>query len=113
MLTRKYTSWKQAQEEKEVFQFLKQCLINPPILPYRNFSCEFLIHADASGYGVGSVLSQIHKENGEEKEVVIAYASRHLNTVEKKKKEEYNRKGSLRNSACSTAILPVSIGKEI
>ena len=83
MLTRKNNPWKWAQEEEEAFQFLKKCLINPPILRYPNFSREFLIHSDASGYGVGSVLSQIHTENGEEKEVVIAYASRHLSDVEK------------------------------
>ena len=75
--------WKWAQEEEEAFQFLKKCLINPPILRYPNFSREFLIHSDASGYGVGSVLSQIHTENGEEKEVVINYNSRHLSDVEK------------------------------
>ena len=83
MLTRKNVPWKWTQEEEDAFQFLKKCLINPPILRYPDFSREFLIHTDASGYGVGSVLSQMHKENGEEKEVVIAYASRHLNDVEK------------------------------
>jgi hypothetical protein len=75
MLTRKNVPWKWTQEEEDAFQFLKNCLINPPILRYPEFSREFLIHTDASGYGVGSVLSQIHKENEEEKEVVIAYAS--------------------------------------
>ena len=83
MLTRKNTPWKWTQEEEDAFQLLKKCLITPPILRYPNFSREFLIHTDASGYGVGSVLSQMHNENGEEKEVVIAYASRHLNDVEK------------------------------
>ncbi len=78
MLPRKNTPWKRAQEEKEAFQFLKKWLINWPTLRYPNFSREFLIHPDASGYGVGSVLGQMHTENGEEKEVVIAYASRHL-----------------------------------
>ena len=82
MLTKKNSPLK--WEEEEAFQFLKKCLIHPPILRYPNFSREFLIHTDASGYGVGSVLSQKHKEDGEEKEVVIAYASRHLNDVEKK-----------------------------
>jgi len=83
MLTRKNVPWRWTQEEEDAFQFLKKCLINPPILRYPDFSREFLIHTDASGYGVGSVLSQMHKEDKEEKEVVIAYASRHLNDVEK------------------------------
>jgi hypothetical protein len=111
MLTRKNVPWKWTQEEEDAFQFLKKCLINPPILRYLDFSREFLIHTDASGYGVGSVLSQMHKENGEEKEVVIAYASRHLNDVEKNwstiEKEAYA------TCTCSKAVLPVLIRKEI
>ena len=83
ILTKKNNPWKWEENEEKAFQFLKKCLTHPPILRYPNFSREFLIHTDASGYGVGSVLSQKHIEDGEEKEVVIAYASRHLNDVEK------------------------------
>ena len=47
MLTRKNVPWKWTQEEEDAFQFLKKCLINPPILRYPDFSREFLIHTDA------------------------------------------------------------------
>ena len=82
VLTRKDTEWKWAQEQDESFQFLKNCLLSPPILRYPNFAREFILHTDASGFGVGSVLAQMHWEAGEEKEVVIAYTSQHLNDTQ-------------------------------
>ena len=64
-----------SEEDVQAFEILRTKLIAPPILSYPDFSEEFMLFADASNYGVGAVLSQI--QNG--KEVVIAYASRHLN----------------------------------
>ena len=62
-------------DEVKAFETLRNCLITPPILAYPDFSKEFIIFTDASDYGIGAVLSQIQND----KEVVIAYASKHLN----------------------------------
>ena len=79
-LTRKDIEWKWGSEQQKAFQLLKDGLTSPPILSYPDFSLDFAIHTDASGYGVGSVLAQMQKDKGKEKEVVIAYASQHLNS---------------------------------
>lgn len=68
------------EEEEKAFEELRKCLITPPILAYPDFRKEFLVFTDASNYGIGAVLSQVQ----EGKEVVIAYASRHLNSAEVK-----------------------------
>ena len=65
--------------EQTSFEKLRECLITPPIVAFPDFDKEFLIFTDASNYGIGAVLSQIQGE----KEVVIAYSSRHLNTAER------------------------------
>ena len=64
-----------AKEAQQAFEVLKTKLTTEPI-----FSEEFILQTDASGFAIGPVLAQI--QHG--KEVVIAYASRHLNTAEKK-----------------------------
>ena len=77
-LTGKDVEWTWGPEQQHAFQQLKDCLTSPPILGYPDFARNFIIHTDASGYGVGSVLAQMQVDNGKEKEVVIAYASQHL-----------------------------------
>lgn len=62
------------------FEKLRTCLITPPILAYPDFDREFLLFTDACDYGIGAVLSQIQND----KEVVIAYASRQLKPPERK-----------------------------
>ena len=66
-------------KEQAAFETLRECLITPPIVAFPDFNKEFLIFTDASNYGIGAVLSQIQ----DEKEVVIAYSSRHLNSAER------------------------------
>ena len=72
-------TWKWGDAEQKAFETLRECLITPPIVAFPDFDKEFLIFTDASNYGIGAVLSQIQ----DDKEVVIAYSSRHLNTAER------------------------------
>ena len=66
--------------DQKAFEFLRTCLITPPLLAYPDFNLEFLLFTDACDYGIGSVLSQI--QDGVEKP--IAYASRQLKPAERK-----------------------------
>ena len=81
-LTKKDSDWNWGPEQDKAFNLLKDGLTSPPILSYPNFLRDFIIHTDASGYGVGSVLAQIQEEHGVKKEVVIAYTSQHLNNTQ-------------------------------
>ena len=81
-LTSKNVEWQWGPEQEKAFQLLKDCLTSPPILGYPDFSRDFIIHTDASGYGVGSVLAQMQGVPGKEREVVISYTSQHLNKTQ-------------------------------
>ena len=54
--------------------------MSSPILALPDFSLDFVLDTDASGDGLGAVLSQV--SNGEER--VLAYASRALSRTERK-----------------------------
>jgi len=58
-LTRKDSKWVWGEEQENAFQKLKRKLITSPILRYPDFTRAFIIHCDASKFGVGSILSQI------------------------------------------------------
>lgn len=77
-LTRKGSEFNWNSECETAFQQLKASFINPPLLDYPDFSEEntFKLHTDASGYGIGAVLSN-------KNEKPIAYASKALNNAEK------------------------------
>ena len=80
----KLTSIKNAFKWEDIhqiaFEDLKEKLINPPVLIYPDFNCEFTVTCDASGGGIGAVLSQV--SDGKDKPV--AFASRAWNDREKK-----------------------------
>lgn len=68
--------WKQPQVE--AFSTLRELLCTEPLLKYPDFSEDFNVTTDASGYAVGGVLSQ----GPIGKDAPIAYASRLLNQAE-------------------------------
>ena len=78
-LTEKARKFLWDKECEEAFQTLKGRLQQAPILAYPNPEGDFILDTDASGDGIGAVLSQI--QQGEER--VIAYASRTLSRPER------------------------------
>ncbi|CAG8657620.1 2126_t:CDS:2, partial [Cetraspora pellucida] len=58
LLLRKCVKFEWRKDQDDAFNKLKQYLINAPILRYPNFDKTFVIHADASGFGLGAVLAQ-------------------------------------------------------
>ncbi|CAC5376181.1 unnamed protein product [Mytilus coruscus] len=52
---------------------------SPPILSYPDMNKKFILDTDASGFGIGTVLSQVH-ENGER---VVAYYSKSFSKTER------------------------------
>lgn len=66
-------------ECQEAFDKLKRALISAPVLAYADFTKPFRVYVDASLEGLGAVLSQ--EQNNKER--VIAYASRSLSPTER------------------------------
>ena len=62
-----------------MFQTLKGKLITPPVLKYPDFHQSFILTTDASGEGLGAVLSQ----GKVGKDLPVAFASRTLNRAER------------------------------
>ncbi|CAB0006704.1 unnamed protein product [Nesidiocoris tenuis] len=77
-LTKKDVHFQWGPEQQLAFETLKERLTSPPILAYPDFTSSFILATDASGCGVGAVLSQLH----DGKEHPVAYASRALNKAE-------------------------------
>ena len=67
-------------EHQEAFDALKEALCTAPVLRYPNFTREFILETDASLKGLGTILSQQHKDGNIH---VIAYASQSLFPSEK------------------------------
>ncbi|CAG8754452.1 19601_t:CDS:2, partial [Dentiscutata erythropus] len=74
-------------EHEEIFNWLKQQLITPPILQYSDYNVPFILFTDASYQGIGAILTQIK----DKKEYVIAYAGRTLSPAEKNYKTYYDK----------------------
>lgn len=71
--------WTWGASQQSAFEALIQKLTSAPILAYADYSLPFLLHVDASGFGLGAVLYQ----NQEGIDRVIAYASRALSPAER------------------------------
>ncbi|CAB4419687.1 unnamed protein product [Rhizophagus irregularis] len=79
-LTKKDTEFKWKEEQQVAFDVLRTKLIEKPILVYPDFDKEFILITDGSKIGLGAVLAQMNENN---KEIVIAYASRSTVGAEK------------------------------
>ena len=78
-LTRLNVKFKWDSYCEDAFKSLKEKLISAPILAYPDFTIPFHLCTDASDVGIGAILSQVIND----KECVIAYASRTLNEHER------------------------------
>ncbi len=78
-LIKKNTAFNWTDQCDEAFSTLKRCLTTSPLLAYPDHSGKFFLDTDASGTGIGAVLSQ--EQGGHER--VIAYASRTLTKAER------------------------------
>lgn len=79
-LTRKKIRFKWTDECQDAFETLKRKLISAPVLTYPNNELPYVLHTDASGTAIGSVLNQVNASNGAEQP--IAYFSRKLKDSE-------------------------------
>ncbi len=79
-LTKKTVTWAWGTKESNSFNALKNKLTTAPILGYPDVAKGYILHTDASEYGVGAVLSQVQESGrgNSPREVVIAYTSKHL-----------------------------------
>lgn len=78
-LTRKHRKWEWADPQKRAFHKLKALLVSAPVLTCPDFSRPFQLQTDASGTGLGAILSQVFDDG----EKPVAYASRALTPAEK------------------------------
>ena len=79
-LTHKDVPFDWSAECRQAFQTLKQLLMEAPILAYPDFTRDFLLETDASGAGLGAVLTQRQDDNQIRP---VAYASHTLQPYEK------------------------------
>ena len=75
MLTKKDAEYTWTEDCQEAFCKLKTHLTEAPVLAFPNFNADFMLETDASGFGLGAVLSQ-KQPNGQIRP--LAYASRTL-----------------------------------
>ena len=74
-LTRKGVKFKWTDECQPGFDYLKTCLTEAPILKYPNPSRRYVVFMDASNQAAAAILTQEYTEDGETKEMLIAYLS--------------------------------------
>ena len=76
-LTKKDAPFEWTTSCEDAFERLKLLLTTAPVLAFPDFSCDFHLETDASGLGLGAVISQ------EQADGPIAYASRTLQSHER------------------------------
>ena len=74
------SKWPWTKECDDAFNELKNKLISAPVLRAPEWSEPFIVYTDASTYAMGAVLAQVQ----DDKECVIRYWSRVLNSAQKK-----------------------------
>ena len=79
-LTKKGDPYQWNSSCQDTFEQLKQKLVQAPVLAFLDFSKHFILETDASGVGLGAVLSQ-EQEDGRPKP--LCYASRTLQAHER------------------------------
>lgn len=78
-LLRKHNKFVWSDECEKSFSILKERLVHAPVLSCPNYDLPFTVQCDASGFGLGAVLSQSHPDG----EKVVAYISRSLTRLER------------------------------
>ena len=79
-LLKKEMKWQWGEEQVQAFKATKEMLVRAPILIHFDPSKPIVVHADASPYGIGAVLSHVTEENEER---VVSFASRTLGVAER------------------------------
>ena len=75
-LTRKDSKFEWSDDCQTGFEYMKTCLTEAPILKYPNPHKRYVVFTDASDQAAAAVLTQEYSdENGEVKEMPIAYLS--------------------------------------
>jgi len=59
LLTRKDMVWEWGEDQKRAFEHLKTLMCRQPVLAQPNYNKSFVVHTDASAYGVGAILVTI------------------------------------------------------
>ena len=79
-LMQKDSAFEWTEEREAAFQRLKLALTSPPLLAHFDQTKPVTVHSDASGYGIGLILTQKRETDGAA--AVVAYASRTLTKAE-------------------------------
>ena len=79
-LTGSRAKWEWTEEHTQGFEELRKAMTSPPVLGFPNTRDLFILDTDASDFAIGAELSQL--QHG--KEQVISYASKTLNSSQRK-----------------------------
>lgn len=79
LLLRSKQQWKWESDQASAFKTIKETLTSAPVVACPDFSKPFTLQTDASGFGLGVVLTQIQDDS----ERVISYASHTLSKAER------------------------------